>query len=61
MDHHKFGRCTIERIDADEEFATVRLRNDRLVRLNVDVLGLQHVGDEGGHQVFVTTATKRTR
>lgn len=54
LDHAKFGRCVVERLDVHEEFATVRLRNNRLVRLNIEVLNLSYQGDENGHQVFAT-------
>jgi len=52
IDHRQFGRCEVQRVDANEEFVTVRLRNGRQVRLNLDVLGLRYVEDEGGHQIF---------
>lgn len=52
LDHNKFGRCVVQRIDQDQEYATVRLRNDRLVRLNLEVLRLRYTGDEDGHQIF---------
>lgn len=52
LDHNKFGRCVVQRIDQDQEYATVRLRNDRLVRLNLEVLRLRYAGDEDGHQIF---------
>jgi predicted DNA-binding protein with PD1-like motif len=53
LDHQKFGRCEVQRVDADQEYVTVRLRNSRLVRLNLEVLRLRYTGDEGGRQVFV--------
>ena len=56
LEHRKFGRCVVERVDANEEFATVRLRNNRLVRLNIDVLNLRYQGDEDGKQVFASQA-----
>jgi hypothetical protein len=52
LEHQKFGRCVVQRVDGDMEYATVRLRNDRLVRLNLDVLDLRYAGEEDGHQVF---------
>ena len=52
IDHATFGRCHVERVDGDGEFAIVRLRNSRHVRLNLDVLDLRVVGEEEGHQVF---------
>jgi hypothetical protein len=52
LEHQKFGRCVVQRVDGDMEYATVRLRNDRLVRLNLDVLNLKYTGEEDGHQVF---------
>jgi len=52
LDHSKFGRCLVQKVDADQEYVTVRLRNSRLVRLNLEVLDLRYTGDEDGHQVF---------
>jgi predicted DNA-binding protein with PD1-like motif len=50
--HPTFGRCVIQRIEGDYEFASVRLRNQRLVRLAIDVLDLRREGEEEGHRVF---------
>ena len=55
MEHQQFGRCVVQKVDADQEFVTVRLRNSRLVRLNLEVLRLRYHGQEEGHQVFVTS------
>jgi predicted DNA-binding protein with PD1-like motif len=52
LEHQKFGRCLVQRVDADQEYVTVRLRNSRLVRLNLEVLNLRYSGEEDGHQVF---------
>jgi predicted DNA-binding protein with PD1-like motif len=41
IDHPKFGVCEVERIEGDAEFAQVRLRNQRLVRLSLDVLEVE--------------------
>lgn len=54
LDHQQFGRCVVQRVDSDEENVTVRLRNGRLVRLNLEVLRLRYQGEEEGHQVFST-------
>ncbi len=52
IEHPKFGRCEVERIEGDAEFAQVRLRNQRLVRLSLDVLTLVRDGDEGKSRRF---------
>jgi len=52
IDHPKFGRLTVERVEGDYEFVSARLRNQRLIRLSLDVLTLTLVGSEGGHQLF---------
>ena len=52
IEHKQFGRCEVQRVDANEEFVSVRLRNGRLVRLNLDVLNLRYKEDEEEHQVF---------
>jgi predicted DNA-binding protein with PD1-like motif len=54
LEHQQFGRCVVQRVDSDQETVTVRLRNNRLVRLNLEVLHLRYQGDEEGHQVFAT-------
>jgi predicted DNA-binding protein with PD1-like motif len=50
--HPKFGRCEVERIEGGNEFAHVRLRNGRVVRLSLDVLTLRKQGMENGQRVF---------
>jgi predicted DNA-binding protein with PD1-like motif len=52
IEHPKFGRCVVERIDGDYEFVTARLRNQRLIRLSLDVLTLIPIGQESGHNLF---------
>jgi predicted DNA-binding protein with PD1-like motif len=46
IEHPRFGRCVVERIEGDAEFAQVRLRNMRLIRLSLDVLTLVRDGAE---------------
>jgi predicted DNA-binding protein with PD1-like motif len=43
LDHPTFGRCPIERVQGDADFVSVRLRNQRLVRLSLEVLRLEPV------------------
>jgi uncharacterized protein len=50
--HPTFGRCEVQRIEGGYEFAQVRLKNGRLVRLSLDILRLVRSGAEGGHRVF---------
>lgn len=52
IEHPKFGRCRVERVEGEEEYVHVRLRNRNLVRLSLDVITLELIGSEGGHQVF---------
>ncbi|MCD6498660.1 MAG: DNA-binding protein [Deltaproteobacteria bacterium] len=49
--HPKFGRGLIEGVE-DGEFLHVRLKNNRTVRLSLDVIRLNLLGYEEGHQVF---------
>jgi hypothetical protein len=56
IDHPKFGRCAVERVDGDYEFVTARLRNQRLIRLSLDVLTLIFAGQEDGKNVFRAVA-----
>lgn len=60
LEHKQFGRCEVQKTSGDEEFVTVRLRNNRLVRLSLDVLDLRFEGHEdGGRQVFTAMPAPR--
>ncbi len=60
LEHQQFGRCEVQKCSADEEFVTVRLRNNRLVRLSLEVLDLQFEGlEEGGRQSFTSKPARR--
>ncbi len=52
IDHPKFGRCVVERVEGDYEFVSARLRNQRLIRLSLDVLRLLPAGEEAGKRLF---------
>jgi hypothetical protein len=53
IEHPKFGKCQVERVEGDYEFVSVRLRNQRLIRLSLDVIELFPVGEEpGGKRLF---------
>jgi predicted DNA-binding protein with PD1-like motif len=52
IEHPKFGRMQVERIEGDYEFVSARLRNQRLIRLSLDVITLTKLGEEDGHQLF---------
>ena len=52
IDHPKFGRCVVERIEGDYEFVSARLRNQRLIRLSLDVLTLVPAGEDAGKRLF---------
>jgi len=58
IDHPKFGRCAVERVDGDMEFVTARLRNQRLIRLSLDVLTLIPAGQADGKNLFRAVAGK---
>jgi hypothetical protein len=59
IDHPKFGRVAVERVDGDMEFVTARLRNQRLIRLSLDVLTLIPAGQaEPGKNLFRAVAGK---
>lgn len=57
--HQQFGRCEVQRVTVDEEFATVQLRNKRTVRLSLEVLDLRYDGQEDGQQVFEAKPARR--
>jgi uncharacterized protein len=50
--HPTFGRCEVQRIEGAYEFAHVRLKNGRLVRLSLDVLKLTPAGRDEKGRVF---------
>jgi hypothetical protein len=52
LDHPRFGRGTVERLEGEQEFAAVRLETGRLVRLALDVLRFKLVREEGGKRVL---------
>jgi predicted DNA-binding protein with PD1-like motif len=52
IEHPKFGRCEVERVEGDHEFVSARLRNQRLIRLSLDVMTLVPIGKEGARQLF---------
>ena len=52
LQHPTFGRAEVMRIEGSYEFAHVRLKNGRLVRLSLDVLKVQPAGSEGGRRVW---------
>lgn len=59
LDHPKFGRCEVQKTSVDDEFVTVRLRNNRLVRLSLEVLELKFDHEEEGHQIFEVIPASR--
>ncbi len=52
IEHPKFGRCVVERLEGAEEYVHVRLRNRNVVRLSLDIVTLELIGAEAGQQVF---------
>jgi predicted DNA-binding protein with PD1-like motif len=58
IDHPKFGRVLVERIEGDYEFVSARLRNQRLIRLSLDVLTLIPAGQAEGRNLFRAVAGK---
>lgn len=52
IEHPKFGRCVVARLEGGDEYVHLRLRNRNIVRLSLDFVGLELIGAEDGHQVF---------
>ncbi len=52
LEHPRFGRCVVERIEGEQEFAAVRLETGRLVRLALDVLRFKLAREEGGRRIL---------
>lgn len=59
IDHPRFGHCEVERIEGGGEYAQIRLRNRRLVRLSLDVIQLVRNGrsEEGRRRFRAQVAT----
>jgi predicted DNA-binding protein with PD1-like motif len=58
IDHPQFGRVLVERVDGNQEFVSARLRNQRLIRLSLEVLTLIPAGQEGGRNLFRAVSGK---
>jgi predicted DNA-binding protein with PD1-like motif len=58
IDHPQFGRVLVERVDGDQEFVSARLRNQRLIRLSLEVLTLIPAGQENGRNLFRAVSGK---
>jgi predicted DNA-binding protein with PD1-like motif len=58
VEHPKFGRCRVERVEGEQEFISARMANQRLVRLSLEVLELVPAGSEGDGQVFRVVPTR---
>lgn len=52
IDHPTFGRCRIERVEEDDDFISVRLKSQRLVRLSMEVLKVIPAGEFEGRRLF---------
>lgn len=52
LDHPKFGRCRVDRIEGDQRFATVRTHQHRMLRLSLEVLELKIGGREGKARIW---------
>ncbi len=56
LDHPKFGRCRVDRIEGDQRFATVRTPGHRMLRLSLEVLDLRIGGREGDRRIWKVLA-----
>lgn len=52
IDHPKFGRCRVDRIEGDQRFATVRTHQHRMLRLSLEVLDLKLGGRDGKARIW---------
>jgi predicted DNA-binding protein with PD1-like motif len=52
IEHPKFGRGDVQRVEGADEYVHVRLASGRLVRLSLDVLKLTMVRREGKRRIF---------
>jgi predicted DNA-binding protein with PD1-like motif len=60
IEHASFGVCTVEKVD-DEDFVHVRSLNQRLLRLSLEVLRLQLLGENDGHRRYRSRARAASR
>ena len=56
IEHASFGLCNVEKLDDDEEFVLVRSVQGRMLRLSLDVLRLELVGEVDGKRQFAARA-----
>ncbi|MEK6608693.1 MAG: PPC domain-containing DNA-binding protein [Myxococcota bacterium] len=59
LEHPTFGRCAVEQIEESGEFASVRLRSGRLIRLSLEVLDLTLAGREAAGQAVYQARIRR--
>ena len=59
LEHPKFGRCEVLRIDDSGERVSVRIPAGRLVELGLEVLHLEHLRSEGAKQFYKVHAGRR--
>lgn len=52
LDHPKFGRCRVDRIEGDQQYATVRTHQHRMLRLSLEVLDLRPKGHDGKFRIW---------
>jgi predicted DNA-binding protein with PD1-like motif len=53
LEHPTFGRCTIERVEENQERMSIRVnRSGRLVQLSLEYLALEAAGKEGNARLF---------
>jgi predicted DNA-binding protein with PD1-like motif len=60
IEHANFGVCTVQRVD-DDDFVHVRAVNQRLLRLSLEVLRLQLMGEDDGHRRYRARARAAVR
>ena len=59
LDHPKFGRCEVLRVDDGEERVSVKLANGRFVELGLAVLHLEYLRSEGTRELYRVHANRR--
>ena len=59
LEHPKFGRCEILRIDEGGDRVSVRIPAGRLVELGLEVLRIEHVRSEGTKEFYKVHGGRR--
>jgi predicted DNA-binding protein with PD1-like motif len=60
IDHHKFGKCTVVKVEKDNEIVQIRLPSTRIARLGIQYLNLSLIRElEDGKKLFKASKNRK--